>query len=290
MDYTEIVFTISGADAALLPAVSDVVMAIGGECGMESFTSDGCVVRGYAQRQLLDEHQLADMLSALPFGPEISVSYVTSAVAPQDWNATWEAAGYEPVVIGDRVAIHDRQHPIDGFAIDIEINARQAFGTGTHETTRMIVAALTAMPLSGLSVLDCGCGTGILGIAALKLGAAHVMAYDIDQWSVDNARQNATINGVADRCSIMLGDATLLAPATGGRRFDLVLANINRNILLADMPRWAEVMADGGTLVLSGFYSDDSAILLEKARQLHLRPVSEQHDGEWTMLVLRRQT
>ncbi len=287
MDYTEIVFTISGANAELLPAVSDVVMAVGGECGLESFTAEGCIVRGYAQCQLFDEPLLRTLIADLPFDPGVSVSYTTAPVEQQDWNETWEAAGYEPVLIGDRVVIHDRMHLVEDFPIDIEINARQAFGTGTHQTTRMIVAALTDMADRHRRVLDCGCGTGILGIAALKLGAAEVVGYDIDQWSVENARQNAAINGEAEHFDVRLGDASILDTATMGR-FDLVLANINRNILLADMPQWVEMMTDGATLVLSGFYCQDSAMLLDKASQLGLSLHEEQHDGDWTMLVMTK--
>ena len=169
--------------------------------------------------------------------------------------------------------------------IKIGIHARNAFGTGTHETTQMIVGMLLDMDLKGKRVLDCGCGTGILAITALKCGAADAVAYDIDEWSADNARHNAEINGVADRIEVFEGNAHVLSHISGV--FDVVLANINRNILLNDMPAFREVMAHGGTLILSGFYEEDIPLLVEKAESLGLSLKEKKEEGEWRMLVFK---
>jgi ribosomal protein L11 methyltransferase len=147
----------------------------------------------------------------------------------------------------------------------------------------MICANLMAMDLRDKHVLDCGSGTGILGICALKLGAGSVVAYDIDEWSTDNTRHNAVINGVDDRLASLCGDATLLDSLD--QRFDLVLANINRNILLQDMPRFVSVMAPGATLILSGFYESDCALLESKAQQFGLSLQSTKTDGDWACMV-----
>ena len=147
----------------------------------------------------------------------------------------------------------------------------------------MICANLMAMDLRDKHVLDCGSGTGILGICALKLGASSVVAYDIDEWSTDNTRHNAVINGVDSRLQARCGDATLLD--TLDQRFDLVLANINRNILLQDMPRFVSVMAPGATLMLSGFYESDCALLESKAQQLGLSLQSTKTDGDWACML-----
>lgn len=169
--------------------------------------------------------------------------------------------------------------------IPIEIDARMAFGTGTHETTRMIVSTLLGMDLAGKTVLDCGTGTGILSIVALKCGGAKAVGYDIDEWSADNARHNAVINRVDERFTSLLGDATLLDSLD--ECFDVVLANINRNILLADMSRFVQVMNPGAVLILSGFYQSDIPLLLEKASSLNMKLAAEKHDGDWACLILQ---
>ena len=151
----------------------------------------------------------------------------------RNWNEQWENEGFEPIVIDGRCIIHDTKHPAgdkapDSPTLDITIEARQAFGTGTHETTRMIVGELLKMDLKGKRILDCGCGTGILGIVASKCGASEIVAYDIDEWSVENARHNAKLNGVKNM-EVLEGDRNVLSHVSGV--FDVVLANINRNIL-----------------------------------------------------------
>ena len=160
-----------------------------------------------------------------------------------------------------------------------------AFGTGTHETTRMICSTLLDMDLQGKRVLDCGCGTGILGICALKLGADSCVGYDIDEWSADNTRHNAVINHVDDRLTSLCGDSSVLSDYVA--EFDVVLANINRNILLADMPHFVRVMKPGATLILSGFYEADCALLSSKAQQLGLKLISTRTDGDWASMVFQ---
>ena len=151
----------------------------------------------------------------------------------------------------------------------------------------MICAELFSLltPHSSLleRLLDCGTGTGILSICALKLGAKEAVGYDIDEWSVDNARHNAVINHVDDRFTALLGDATILNKVEG--TFDLVVANINRNILLADMPAFRQKMAPGATLILSGFYTADSPLLIEKAQSLGLTLQKQKEDHDWACLV-----
>jgi ribosomal protein L11 methyltransferase len=165
----------------------------------------------------------------------------------------------------------------------IEIDAHLAFGTGTHETTRMICGMLLDMQLQDQHVLDCGCGTGILGICALKLGAASVVGYDIDEWSADNTRHNAVINRVDDRLSSLCGDASVLSGF--GAEFNVVMANINRNILLNDMERFRSVMAPKAQLILSGFYKNDCALLESKAQTLGLSLKATRTDGDWACLL-----
>ena len=184
----------------------------------------------------------------------------------------------------DRLVIHDGRHlpttDTEG-TIAIEIDAHLAFGTGSHETTRMICAALLDNDIQDKRVLDCGCGTGILGITAMKLGARECVGYDIDEWSVDNTRHNAVINHV--ELTPLHGDATLLYNMEN--TFDLVLANINRNILLQDMPLMRRKMAPNATLILSGFYTCDIPYLTEKGETLGLTLVSQKECNSWAALL-----
>ena len=180
--------------------------------------------------------------------------------------------------------------PTEEFDIQIEIDAHLAFGTGTHETTRMVCATLLSLSdsqpsgLQGWRVLDCGCGTGILGIAAMKLGAKECVSYDIDEWSVDNTRHNAVINQV--ELTPLHGDASILNKVEG--TFHLVMANINRNILLHDLPQFGSKMEAGARLILSGFYTDDIPLLTEKAAESGLSLSTQKEDNGWACIVLEK--
>ena len=286
MKYYEAEFTITpySHDA------SDLVAALAGEAGFETFEETGTGLKGYVQQSVFTEDSLRKALSDFPF-EGVTVGYTVSEAEDRDWNEPWEQEGFEPIHVcngadSQSIIIHDGRHLPEltdaDKPIQIEIDAKQAFGTGTHETTRMICTELLALAPTG-RVLDCGTGTGILSICALKLGACEATGYDIDEWSVDNARHNAVINGVDDRFQSILGDASILDKVEG--RFDLVLANINRNILLADLPRFRQKMAPGATLILSGFYTSDSPMLIEKAEALGLRLQSQSDDHDWACLT-----
>ena len=303
MKYFEVTFTLTpySTDAA------DLLAALSAEAGFETFEDTPTGLKAYVQQSLFDRQALDSCIASFPF-EATHIIYNIGEAEDRDWNEQWEQEGFEPIVIsgkglvsGERtnpnsriIVIHDGRHLPQDISLSsqlstlnsIEIDARQAFGTGTHETTRMICSMLLDMDLTGKRVLDCGCGTGILGICALKLGAAECIAYDIDEWSVDNTRHNAVINGVDANLTAMLGDATLLDDIRG--RYALVMANINRNILLQDMERFVSTMEPAATLILSGFYDADCTLLLDKAKALGLHLVIKENDGEWACLMLQR--
>ena len=281
MKYFEVNFNIN-APAGLMQDARDILSALAGEAGFETFEETETGVKGYVQQAAYDEDCLKALIGEFPL-PSCSVSFETTEAEDKDWNEQWEQEGFEPIVVGDAFVIHDGRHlPTCEAPISIEIDAHLAFGTGTHETTRMMVNQLMSLELNGKRVLDCGTGTGILAIAALKLGASEAVGYDIDEWSANNARHNAVINRVDDKFTSHLGDASILKEVKG--QFDVVLANINRNILLADMPSFAEKMAPHSTLLLSGFYEQDIPMLVEKAASLGLTKKAQQHDGDWACL------
>ena len=272
----------------------DVLAAMAGEAGFETFEETETGLKGYVQQALFDEEALKTALDDFPF-EGITVTYDIHEAEDRDWNEQWENEGFEPIVIPPSIIIHDGRHlptEVSSNLLDIEIDAKLAFGTGTHETTRMVCSTLLSYlspltsHLSPLRVLDCGTGTGILSICALKLGAASAIGYDIDEWSVDNARHNAVINQVDDRFTALLGDASILYNKVEGL-FDLVLANINRNILLNDMPLFRQKMAPDARLILSGFYTDDIPLLEERAATLGLTLESQKQDNSWACLTFR---
>jgi ribosomal protein L11 methyltransferase len=282
MKYFEVEFTINpmSADA------SDLLAALAGDAGFETFEEAENGLKGYVQQSLFDEDALRSCIADFPI-EGISIIYNVREAEDRDWNEQWEQEGFEPIIIPP-LAIHDGRHlPEVESEISIEIDAKLAFGTGTHETTRMICKELisTVSELEEVRVLDCGTGTGILSIAALKLGASEAVGYDIDEWSADNARHNAVINRVDERFTSLLGDASVIDTIEG--EFDLVLANINRNILLADMPRFVSKMHSGSKLILSGFYTADSPLLIQKAADLGLTFVSQNQDQDWACLVFK---
>ena len=282
MKYFEVEFTINpmSVDA------SDLLAALAGDAGFETFEEAENGLKGYVQQSLFDEDALRSCIADFPI-EGISIIYNVREAEDRDWNEQWEQEGFEPIIIPP-LAIHDGRHlPEVESEISIEIDAKLAFGTGTHETTRMICKELisTVPELEEVRVLDCGTGTGILSIAALKLGASEAVGYDIDEWSADNARHNAVINRVDERFTSLLGDASVIDTIEG--EFDLVLANINRNILLADMPRFVSKMHSGSKLILSGFYTADSPLLIQKAADLGLTFVSQNQDQDWACLVFK---
>ena len=286
MKYIVAEFKIECQDG-MIQIARDLLTDALGEAGFETFedTEDG--IKGYVQESLFDENAMNDVISNFML-PDVTINANIQEAEYKNWNEEWEEAGFERININDSITIYDARHDDgNGIAsgISIGIETKQAFGTGTHETTRMIVSTLLNIDLKGKRVLDCGCGTGILGIAASKLGASEVVGYDIDEWSSENAIHNAELNGVGNM-KVMLGDASVLKSVEG--KFDVVLANINRNILLADMPAFVSVMADDSLLILSGFYASDVDLLIEKASSLGLSKIDSKSDSEWTCLVLKK--
>ena len=245
MRYLSATFRLSGEH--LLPEMKetalDLVAGLCGDAGFESFETAGDTLVGYVQDDLLDRALLDELLAAFPM-PGVTVDYELQEAEYKDWNAAWEAEGFEPIVVGDRCVIHDLRHlpePVADGVMEVAIDARMAFGSGTHDTTRMMVEQLLSMELGGLRVLDCGCGTGILSIVASKCGAGGVVAYDIDEWSVENTRHNAVLNGV---------DNSIMARARAKGLIDVEAVNI-RDYTLEKHGRVDDYTYGGGAGLLS---------------------------------------
>ena len=287
MKYYEVKFSIQpfSQDA------SDILAAMAGEAGFETFEETEGGLKGYVQQALFDQEALDQAIQFFPMDG-IEIIYNVEEAEDKDWNEQWEQEGFDPIVIADgQMVIHDGRHlpntqrSTPNSQLSIEIDAHLAFGTGTHETTQMVCAALLKESLKDKNLLDAGCGTGILGIAALKLGAKNVTAYDIDEWSADNTRHNAVINQVDEHLKVMCGDASLLDAIPD--RFDYVVANINRNILLQDMHRFRQVMKPQATLILSGFYTEDIPLLEEKGKELGMVLEKQWENNNWACILMR---
>lgn len=283
MKYFEVDFQLS----PLSQDACDILAALTADAGFESFEETQHGIRGYVQQPLLDRQALEDIVNNFPI-MGTNIIYTINKAEDKDWNEQWDQEGFEPIIVGNnRLAIHDGRHlPSQPADISVEIDARLAFGTGTHETTQMICEWMLDMPMKGLGVMDAGCGTGILGIVALKLKASHVTAYDIDEWSSDNTRHNAVINRVDSQLSVYCGDASLLDSKTAD--YDLVLANINRNILLNDMPRFCQIMKQDAKLILSGFYTEDIPLLEARGKELGLTLTGAKNRDKWASIIMQR--
>ncbi len=289
MKYLVATFNIE-AEADLLEASRDLLADGAAQAGFETFEETEQGMDAYVQKELFDREALDAYIADFPIS-DAHITYSIQDAEDKDWNQEWEEQGFEPIYVADQVVIYDAKHPElypdtsdRPDIIEIGIEAKLAFGTGNHETTRMIISQLLQMPIKTKRVLDCGTGTGILGLTASKLGAKEVVGYDIDEWSVENAKHNALLNGV-DNMEVLFGNSSVLNHISGV--FDVVMANINRNILLDDMRLFRSVMNTDATLILSGFYEEDIPVLLEKANELGLHETARHTDNNWTCLVLK---
>lgn len=266
---------------------SDILKALAGEGGFESFTDTADGFKAYIQEETYHKEDVENALHLFPL--EFHFSYTLKPAEDKDWNETWEKEGFEPVYIGNQqeIVIHDTLHPtVEKADYDILINPQLAFGTGTHETTGMLLNLLLKEDLKDKTILDMGCGTGILGIFCCMRAARHVTAIDIDEWSVRNTNENTRLNGVGTKLTAVKGDASTL---TEKAAYDIVIANINRNILLRDLPAYAASMKEhGATLYLSGFYTEDVSPLVEKAKAYHFEKADENEHHNWACLKLVR--
>lgn len=262
---------------------TDVLAALLADAGYESFVPDRQGLTAYIKDELFNEDALNEALSAFPFEAEISRS--VSLVEGQDWNSEWEKNYFKPIVVGERCVIHSSFHTdVPAADYDIVIDPKMAFGTGHHATTSQVISALLDIDESGLSVIDMGTGTGILAILCAMRGAAQVNGIEIDPGAYENALENVSLNGQADRVSLHCGDASLLPSMP---RADLFIANINRNIITGDLAAYVSSLKPGATMLLSGFYEADIPVIMEVAAPLGLTEVSHSVLNDWTCLKLK---
>jgi ribosomal protein L11 methyltransferase len=266
--YTEYYFRITPPQPG-----TDILLAELAELGFESFVETPDGLKAYIRENQWEEEQLGD-IRALHL-PEFNITYSKSNIAEENWNASWEES-FEPIRLGKACVVRAPFHKKEPATFDIVIEPKMSFGTGHHETTYLMLQWMLEMPFKGKSVLDMGCGTGVLAILAAMKEAACVDAIDIDPWSFANSLENVQRNR-QDHIRVRQGDASLLQPET----FDVILANINRNILLADIPRYADALTKKGSLLVSGFYLEDLAAISEKCGQVNLKFEKNRVNNNW---------
>ena len=278
MKYFEVTFSANPCNET----ITDILSALTAEIGFESFVECEGGMQAYIQQSLFDEEALKSIIADFPI-PETTITYTITEPEDKDWNEEWEKNFFQPIVIEDRCVIHSTFHKDYPKAeYDIVINPQMAFGTGHHETTSSILGELLDADLKGKSVLDMGCGTSILAILASMRGADPVTAIDIDDWCVNNSRDNIALNNI-NNITVELGDASLLE---GRKPFDVIIANINRNILLNDMAAYTACMHKGSEIYMSGFYVQDIDAIRSKGESLGLKFVHYREKNNWAAVKL----
>ena len=259
-------------------AQSDLLTMYLAEIGFESFTEENQRFQAYMPIETFDETQIRNLMAAEFDG----VQFTLKEIAAQNWNAVWEA-GFEPVEVNTHCVIRAPFHaPFNDGRLELLIEPRMSFGTGHHATTRLICSKMYAHDFENKRVLDMGCGTGVLGILAAKRGASLVVGIDIEQWSAENAAENAALNGVIMSC--FAGDASLLAE----KQYDVILANINRNVLVADAAAYNSVLPSGGVVFLSGFLKTDEYIIAGCFEALGFEAIDKASEADWLCLIFRK--
>lgn len=263
--------------------ITDLLAAFLADVGYESFTPDDHGLTAYIASSHYSPEDVEQTLDQFPMDTTLSAH--TEKIIGQDWNAEWEKNYFQPITIGNRCLIHSSFHTgLPEAEIDITIDPKMAFGTGHHSTTALMVGYLLDMDLTGKCVIDMGTGTGILAIICSRLGAKSVTGIEIDEDAHANALENATLNKAA--LKLIHGDASSLSEF--GTDADLFIANINRNIILADMEAYVSAMRPGATMLLSGFYTADIP-KIEKAAAMHGLSLAESRsDHDWAALRLTK--
>lgn len=264
--------------------LEEVLVAELADAGYESFDDFEEGFNGYIQENLFDSNITSTVTNiASSFGATATVEH--KKIVSQNWNALWES-NFEPIVVDDECILLAHFHKVDKpYKYRIIMEPKMAFGTGHHETTYLMASGILKHDCEGKTVLDMGTGTGVLGILAAMKGAKMVDAIDIDSWSYDSALENASFNGVSDRTNVFCGDASLLTTAD---KYDLVLANINRNILINDMPAYYQSMKKGATIFFSGILLEDIPAIEVSAAALRLKKVGENRRNKWAFLAFEK--
>ncbi|SMO41530.1 [LSU ribosomal protein L11P]-lysine N-methyltransferase [Saccharicrinis carchari] len=275
MKYTKVSFNIEPNT----PTAQEILTAQLAQFAFDSFEETETGLNAYIPTAA---YSAEDVKSIQIFsGGEFTITFEAAAQPEQNWNETWEKHFFAPIVIGNKCVIHSPFHTdVPKAEYQIVISPKMAFGTGHHETTGLMVKHILEIDFTNKLVLDMGCGTGILGILAAMRGAKKVLGIDIEEWAFNNANENIKNNNI-NNMEVRCGDATLL----GKEKFDVILANINRNILLEDIAKYTQVLRPNGILLLSGFYDKDQEIIHKTCIANNLIKKTIKEDNKWVALA-----
>ncbi len=284
-DYYQVDFKLSPASSDACDLLAEALA----DASYESFepSDDGSSLSAYVPASSYSERAVTEAIEQLPIA--VTVEWQSELVAGRDWNSEWERNYFKPILIAGKVAVHSSFHTdVPEALYDIVIDPRMAFGTGHHATTTLMMQALLDADVKGRRVIDMGTGTGILAILASMLGAEKTVAIEIDPFAAENARDNVALNlpENAKTVEVITGDASSLEGLDGFA--DIFLANINRNIITADISRYVNAMASGAMITVSGFYVEDRPVVAEAAAAAGLTAVSVAEMDNWSSMTFRK--
>lgn len=272
MNYIELSITVTPKEQG-----SDILIAHLSDLGFESFVENEEGFSAYIQEEEFSEEEVE--LALGDFDDIFKISFTTKIIPQQNWNKEWESS-FQPIDVDGKCYIRAPFHQKkEGYELDVIIEPKMSFGTGHHDTTQLMIRKLMLLNVKNRSLLDMGCGTGVLAIVASKLGANTITAIDIDDWSVENTRENLEKNNI-NNVLVHKGDAQILE----GKIFHAILANINKNVLLADMGIYKRSLEKSGDLILSGFFETDIDEIKAQAEKLGLKYESKMGSGQWAAL------
>jgi ribosomal protein L11 methyltransferase len=264
------------------PDFAEILMAEIAEAGFDTFMETEKGFEAYVELEKFDKEQLQYIKDR--YSDQTPLIFYQDRIQKQNWNEEWEKS-YQPIIVDDKCLIRAEFHKIDKvYPYVITITPKMSFGTGHHQTTYLMVKAQIDIDHQNKRVMDAGCGTAILSIMASKRGAKEVVAFDIDEWSVINGQENIDVNNCTN---ISLQQGKLSEVNITGT-FDIVLANINKNVLLEEIKLYQEYLVPGGLLLLSGFYTHDIADLLKEGSTYNLKEVSRDERETWASLLLQK--
>lgn len=274
MNYIQYSFTVTPTEPG-----SDILIALLADLGFESFTQNDSGLEAYIQ----DEFENETSVKELSF-EDFTFLYTRTEIPKTNWNEEWEK-NFNPVYVDDLVCIRAHFHPASkNVKHDIVITPKMSFGTGHHDTTWLVSKTMFSLDFKNAAVLDMGCGTGILAILAKQLGATKLLGIDIDDWSIENSNENAAINN-ASEIVFTKGDASSL-PTT--QTFEIILANINKNVLKKDLPTYFTCLKKDGVLLLSGFFTTDVDELKQLAQTTGFKFIESYNKNEWAVIKLKK--
>lgn len=275
-------FKLTVGKSGAYPDEGEILIAHLLDAGFDSFEEDDNEIRAYIPENQLPEN-IPDIIGSFPGNDNHPYKYSLESFAEKNWNEIWEKS-YSPIEVSNKILVKTSFHTVPDLEYTVVIEPKMSFGTGHHETTRLMLREMLELEIAGKEVLDMGCGTGVLAITAKLMGASYVLAVDVDQWAYYNCAENFEKNNISQPYDIFPGDSSCLE----GHTFHIILANINRNIILADLPAYKTALKEHGIIVLSGILNEDREEVLQKTKELGFTFVSSFNENNWISLKLRK--